>query len=103
MTTGTEKNHIGAEVDVDHIATLARIHLTESEKEELRKNLASILEHFRELSSVNVDGIEPSAHAFPLYDVLREDDAAGAFDVQTALSNAPKQRSGLIIVPKVIE
>jgi aspartyl-tRNA(Asn)/glutamyl-tRNA(Gln) amidotransferase subunit C len=93
----------GDGVDVERIATLARVYLTDGEKKELGGNLLSILEHLQKLSTVNTDGIEPSAHAFPLYDVLREDVEGPTFDAQTALANAPKRRGELIIVPKVIE
>ncbi|MDR2737801.1 MAG: Asp-tRNA(Asn)/Glu-tRNA(Gln) amidotransferase subunit GatC [Puniceicoccales bacterium] len=90
-------------IDIDRIATLARIHFSEEERADLRRNLDSILGHFEKLSEIDITGVEPSAHAFPLYDVLREDVAGPVFDLETALQNAPKQRNGLVVVPKVVE
>jgi aspartyl-tRNA(Asn)/glutamyl-tRNA(Gln) amidotransferase subunit C len=99
--SGAKDGH--SRVDIDRIATLARIHFTDEEKDALRTDLLSILDHFGKLAEVDVEGVEPSAHAFPLYNVLRGDDPGPAFDPETALGNAPKQRNNLVIVPKVVE
>jgi aspartyl-tRNA(Asn)/glutamyl-tRNA(Gln) amidotransferase subunit C len=90
-------------INIENIATLARIHLTNKEKVELPKSLDEILEYFDKLGKANVEGIEPSAHAFPLYDILREDEVDVPLDTKTALQNAPKQRNDQIIVPKIVE
>jgi aspartyl-tRNA(Asn)/glutamyl-tRNA(Gln) amidotransferase subunit C len=95
-----KKDH---DLDIGRLATLARIHLTESEVADLHRRLDTILEHLDRISAVDVSGVEPSAHAFPLYNVFREDRAGETFPVETALENAPQRRDGLFIVPKVVE
>ncbi|MDR1413526.1 MAG: Asp-tRNA(Asn)/Glu-tRNA(Gln) amidotransferase subunit GatC [Puniceicoccales bacterium] len=90
-------------IDMDRISSLARLHLSEKEKNELSRSLSSILAHINKLSNVDLENIEPSAHAVPLRNVLRSDEIGEAFDVKTALMNAPRQRDNLIIVPKVVE
>ncbi|MDR1890749.1 MAG: Asp-tRNA(Asn)/Glu-tRNA(Gln) amidotransferase subunit GatC [Puniceicoccales bacterium] len=93
----------GHHINIENIATLARIYLTDQERQELPKSLDEILGYFDELGTANVEGIEPSAHAFPLYDIIREDEVGTPFDVKTALQNAPQRRNDQIIVPKVVE
>ncbi|MDR0693085.1 MAG: Asp-tRNA(Asn)/Glu-tRNA(Gln) amidotransferase subunit GatC [Puniceicoccales bacterium] len=90
-------------VHIENIATLARIHLTDQERQDLTKSLDEILEYFDKLKKVNIEGVEPSAHAFPLYDILRDDEVGTPFDIETALKNAPKRRNNQVIVPKVVE
>jgi aspartyl-tRNA(Asn)/glutamyl-tRNA(Gln) amidotransferase subunit C len=90
-------------MDIDRVATLARIHFSDDEKQELGKNFESIIEFLGKLEEVDVNGVEPSAHAVPLYNVLRKDEAGDTLPREVALSNAPKQRNNQIIVPKVVE
>ncbi|MDR1173257.1 MAG: Asp-tRNA(Asn)/Glu-tRNA(Gln) amidotransferase subunit GatC [Puniceicoccales bacterium] len=90
-------------VHIENIAALARIYLTDQERQDLAKSLDEILEYFDKLKTVNVEGVEPSAHAYPLYDILRDDKVGTPFDTKTALQNAPRQRNNQVIVPKVVE
>ena len=60
-------------------------------------------DYFKKLSDVNVDGVEPSAHAHAIYNVWREDDEGAAMPVEEALMNAPKKRDNQVVVPKVVE
>lgn len=90
-------------IDLDKIAKLARIEITAEERDDLQKSLSNIIDHMDKLFAINVDGIEPSAHAYPLYNVLRDDVPTDTFSPELALKNAPKARNQLLIVPKVIE
>ena len=90
-------------IDLDKIANLARIEMTEEERDDLQKSLSNIIDHIDKLFDINVDGIEPSAHAYPIYNVLRDDVPTDTFSPETALQNAPKARNQLLIVPKVLE
>ncbi len=60
--------------DVEHVARLARLALTEAELERMRGELAAILQYIEKLKAVDVDGVEPTSHAVPLVNVMREDD-----------------------------
>lgn len=82
---------------------LARIQLTEEEKEAYSGQLADILGFFQELQEVDVAGIRPMAHPFDAEAQLREDVAGDPWPAQRSLSNAPSARENQIVVPKVVE
>jgi len=90
-------------MDIDYVSNLARIELSEKEKEKFRGQLGDVLKYFEKLQEVNVDGVEPTAHAFPRYNVWDNDLAKKPFSVDLALQNAPKSRNEQILVPKVVE
>lgn len=91
------------DLDIDHVAKLARIALTEAEKATFAAQLGDVLHHIEMLSKVDVTGIEPTAHAFPIVNVWNEDVARAGLPVEEALRNAPAQRENMIVVPKVVE
>lgn len=90
-------------VNVAHIAQLARLQLTPEEKDLFEKQLGDVLKYAEKLNEVNVEGVEPAAHAIPIFNVFREDKACNWFNAAQALSNAPRQANHLFIVTKVVE
>ena len=91
------------QLDVDYVANLARIELSDEEKQKFSSQLGDVLKYFEKLNAVEVEGVEPTAHAFPRYNVWDEDSPQPGFSVDEALSNAPEQRQDQIVVPKIIE
>lgn len=91
------------DIDIDKVATLARLELTEEEKKTYAKQLGQVLEHMDKLNALDLDGVEPTAHSFPLSNVLDEDEPVAGFTAEEALRNAPQQRDQQIVVPKVVE
>ena len=91
------------DLDVAYVARLARLDLSAEETVLFQAQLARVLEHAARLDAVNVEGIEPAAHAFSIFDVLREDEARPGLTQEEALRNAPRSAQGLFIVPKVME
>jgi aspartyl-tRNA(Asn)/glutamyl-tRNA(Gln) amidotransferase subunit C len=91
------------DLDIDHLARLARLALTPEEKERFSAQLGDILAYVEHLKEVDVAGVEPSAHAYAVYNVWREDVPGEALPVEKALLNAPAQRDNMIVVPKVVE
>jgi len=89
--------------DVEHVANLARLELTESEKERLAGQLSAILEYAEKLNELNTEGVEPTSHVLPLYNVMREDEARPSLPVEKALLNAPEEEDGQFKVPAVLE
>jgi aspartyl-tRNA(Asn)/glutamyl-tRNA(Gln) amidotransferase subunit C len=89
--------------DVEYVAELARIKLTPDEIKIFESQLALVLEHVAKLNEVDVSQVEPMAHSFPIYNVVREDEVREGLDREAALSNAPHQAQGLFIVAKVVE
>ena len=89
--------------DVRYLANLARLDLTEEEASTFQTQLDSILAHMKRLKAIDVEGIDPTAHANPVYDVIREDEPGDCLPHETALSNAPRKRLDQFSVTKVIE
>lgn len=90
-------------IDIDHLATLSRLALTPEEKAKFSAQLGDILGHIEQLKQVNVDGVEPTAHATPIFNVLQADEPRPGLSVEQALRNAPAQRDNMVLVPRVVE
>ena len=91
------------QLDIDHVAKLARLALTPEEKAKFSQQLGDVLHHIEQLAKVDVTGIEPTAHASPVFNVCQADVAQPGLSVADALRNAPSQRDNMIAVPKVVE
>ena len=92
-----------SQIDVGYVAKLARLELDDATTKQLQGDLEEILSYIEELSELNVDGIEPTAHALPLYNVMREDVAKESFDRDVMLKNAPGTVDDeLLKVPQVL-
>lgn len=92
-----------AEIDVAHVAQLARLNLTEEETKLFQAQLERVLQYAEKLQEPDISHVEVAAHAVPIFNVLREDEPQTWFTAEEALSNAPRQANGLFIVPKVVE
>ena len=92
-----------ADLNIDHVAKLARVAPTPEEKATFAAQLGSVLHHIEQLAKVDVTGVEPSAHAFAVHNVWQEDIARPGLSVADALGNAPAQRENMVVVPKVVE
>jgi aspartyl-tRNA(Asn)/glutamyl-tRNA(Gln) amidotransferase subunit C len=94
---------MAAEIDVKYVAHLARLALTPEEERSMGAQLASILGYIEKLKEVDVTGVQPTAHAFPLVNVTRADEVRPSLPHEDALRNAPAQANGLFRVPKIVE
>ena len=90
-------------MDVKYVAHLARLELTPEEEKKIGEQLGKVLEYVEKLREVDVSGVEPTAHAFPLVNVTRPDEARPCLSNEQALANAPSKANGLFMVPKIIE
>jgi aspartyl-tRNA(Asn)/glutamyl-tRNA(Gln) amidotransferase subunit C len=90
-------------LDLEHIAKLARINLSESEKITFLPQLESVLEYLDVLNQANVENIEPTFRVNDQKNVLRSDEIVDSFDQKTALSTAPKIQDGYFVVPGTIK
>lgn len=88
--------------DVIHVARLARLALTEDEISEFTDQLASILEHAAGISSLDLAGLEPTAHPIPLSNVLRPDVPRPGVDREEVLAAAPETQDGRFRVPRIL-
>jgi aspartyl-tRNA(Asn)/glutamyl-tRNA(Gln) amidotransferase subunit C len=90
-------------IDIDYVANLARIALTDEEKKLFSGQLDQVLTYIEKLNTVDVSSVEPMAHAFPLTNVWGEDVAVSPMPTEKALKNAPAVRDNMVVVPKVVE
>ncbi len=94
---------MSSEIDIKYVADLARLDLSAEQAEKLQSELARVVEYIAELGEVNVEGVEPTAHAAQLTNVWREDEAKASFPREVMLANAPGIVHGdLIKVPRVL-
>lgn len=90
--------------DLDAVANLARLELSGDEKESLCSDMEGIVEYVNMLLELDVEGIEPTAHAVPLINVLREDISSDSPSRELFIANAPDSIDDTLIkVPKVID
>ncbi len=92
-----------SDLNLDYVANLARLALTSEEKAQFAGQLGDILHYVEKLKQVDVTGVEPMAHASPVFNVWGADTARPGLPVEAALRNAPAQRQHMIVVPKVVE
>jgi aspartyl-tRNA(Asn)/glutamyl-tRNA(Gln) amidotransferase subunit C len=90
-------------IDIHHVAKLARLSLTVEEAARFAAQLDGILTYIDTLAQHDLGAAEPTAHAMPVYDVLRVDESRPGFTQDQALANAPKRSGDQIQIPKVIE
>ena len=91
--------------DLEHIAWLSRLELSEDDKEKYTPKLNSVLDYFGELDKVNTEGVEPTYHVLQLSNVFREDEEGvptGRISQEEALSNAPKKQDGFFKAPRMM-
>lgn len=89
--------------DVQHVAHLARLGLSEEEVTELEGQLNHILQQFAVLSELDTDAIPPTARVIELENVLRDDVVRPGLDRETALASAPERTAEHIVVPAVLD
>ena len=88
---------------VQHIAALARISLTDAETEAFTRQLSDILDQFQALQALDTSGVEPTAHVAGLDNVLRDDEPADGLQAEDTLRNAPRRRGDFFQVRAVLE
>ena len=92
-----------AQIDVAHVAKLARLNLTEEETELFQAQLGRVLEYAEKLREPDTSRVEATAHAVPIFNIFREDEPRAGLTAEEALRNAPLQANGLFLVTKVVE
>jgi aspartyl-tRNA(Asn)/glutamyl-tRNA(Gln) amidotransferase subunit C len=88
--------------DVEHVAQLARLALTDEEITSLTGELAAILDYAAEVSALDTEGVEPTAHPLPLVNVLRPDEVRPCLERDEVLAAAPAVEDGRFRVPRIL-
>lgn len=88
--------------EVEHVALLARLELSEAEVDQYTEQLNSILVYAEKLQKLDTSDVNPTAHAVQLFNVLRPDEVNDSMTQKEALSNAPKAEDGYFCVPRIV-
>lgn len=89
--------------DVEHVAKLARLNLTEEERETFTGQLNAILQYAEKLNELDTDQVEPTTHVLHLSNVMREDEVKESLSQEKVFRNAPDEEDGQFKVPAVLE
>jgi aspartyl-tRNA(Asn)/glutamyl-tRNA(Gln) amidotransferase subunit C len=90
-------------IDVEHVARLARLALSAAEAERMREQLSGILAYIDTLRALDTTAVEPTSHAVPLVNVMRDDETRPCLPLDAVLANAPDPSNGFFRVPRIIE
>lgn len=88
---------------IEYVGILAKLELTEEEKEKAKKDMGSMLDYIDKLNELDTAGVEPMSHVFPVQNVFREDVVVNGDDRENILKNAPEQKDGSFVVPKTVD
>lgn len=88
--------------EVEHVASLARLNLSEEELERMTGQLDTILSYVAKLDELDMDGVVPTTHAFSINNAFREDEVQDSLPREEALANAPLENGKTFVVPRII-
>ena len=90
-------------MEIEHVAMLARLKLSEDEKSLFSKQVGSVIEYINKLNELDTSDVEATAHILPVKNVFREDELKDSLERDKALQNAPDGSNGFFRVPRIIE
>lgn len=88
---------------IDYVGILAKLELSQEEKEQAKKDMGSMLDYIDKLNELDTTGVEPMSHVFPVHNVFREDIVRNEDDRENILKNAPEEKNGAFMVPKTFD
>lgn len=91
------------EETIRYVAALAKLSVSEEEKQKVMQDLDHILEYIETMNGLDTEGVEPMSHVLPIKNVFREDEVTNKADREELLRNAPKRVDGSFAVPKTVE
>lgn len=88
---------------IAYVGILAKLELSDEEKEQAKKDMVSMLNYIDKLAELSTEGVEPMSHVFPVKNVFREDVVTNGDDRAAILKNAPEEKDGMFAVPRTFE
>ena len=88
---------------IEYVGILAKLELSEEEKEQAKKDMANMLDYIDTLNELDTSGVEPMSHVFPVNNVFREDVVTNEDDREEILATAPEAKDGACVVPKTFD
>ena len=95
--------NIMSDETIEYVGILAKLELSEEEKEQAKKDMANMLDYIDTLNELDTSGVEPMSHVFPVNNVFREDVVTNEDDREEILANAPEAKDGAFVVPKTFD
>lgn len=95
--------HSISDETIEYVGILAKLELSEEEKEQAKKDMGSMLEYIDKLKELDTQGVEPMSHVFQTQNVFREDVVTNGDDRSSILVNAPGEKDGMFRVPRTVE
>jgi len=89
--------------DVEHISKLARLGMTEEEKDLFTEQLSKILDYAETINKLDTEKVAPTSHAVPVKNVLREDKTEKFRDTKAIIAGAPEEENNMFSVPRILE
>ena len=88
---------------IEYVGILAKLELSDEEKEQAKKDMANMLDYIDTLNELDTSGVEPMSHVFPVNNVFREDVVTNGDDREEILAHAPEAKEGAFVVPKTFD
>lgn len=88
---------------IEYVGILAKLDLTDEEREDAKRDMGRMLDHFDKLNELDTTGVEPMSHAFPLQNVFREDVVTNGDGSGRTLRNAPEEKDDMFVVPRTFD
>lgn len=88
---------------IEYVGILAKLELSDEEKEQAKKDMANMLDYIDTLNELDTSVVEPMSHVFPVNNVFREDVVTNGDDREEILANAPEAKEGAFVVPKTFD
>lgn len=88
---------------IEYVGILAKLELSQEEKEEAKKDMGRMLDYIDQLGELDTEGVEPMSHVFPVENVFREDVVTNRDTREAILKNAPQEKDGMFVVPKTFD
>lgn len=96
-----KKQHLSKK-EVEHVAWLAHIELSDNEKSLFTDQFNEILDYFKKIDEIDTDGVEPTYHVLNVMNVTREDEIVPSLSTEEALKNAPKKKKKFFKAPRIV-
>ncbi len=88
---------------IDYVGILAKLELSDAEKEDAKKDLGRMLDYIDQLNELDTSNVEPMSHVFPVDNVFREDVVTNGDNSEAVLKNAPERKDDTYVVPMTVE
>ncbi len=88
---------------IEYVSILAKLELSDEEKEQARRDMGNMLEYIDRLGELDTTGVEPMSHVFPVRNVFREDVVTNGDGSRETLQNAPEEKDNMFVVPRTFD